>query len=448
MARVKRGVTAHKRHKRLLEDAEGRKGTRSRLVKPAREALLHALAYATRDRKQRKREFRGLWIIRINAATRAHRPAVRSVHRGPQGGRRRAGPQDPRRHRRPGRRDVRSDRRGRQGRLTRPAFAVRPRTARPSTSDRRSRARDSRRPDAVPSAPSEPAQGTPMDLAQLTRDLEDLRDGGPGPGRRRTGQRRARAARGGGPGQEGSADRRTPRHRRPAGRRPAARGRRGQRGPGGDRRRPGGPAAARSRGAELADAPRRERVDVTTPGRPIRRGPLHPSIEAMNDIARIFSQFGFVVHESPEIEDDLTNFQMLNIPPDHPARDLWDTLYVDLPGTCSGPTRRPARSGSCRRCSPPIRALLPGRCFRYEAVDAQPRVRVLPGRGTDGGRGDHAGRPARASSTSSPTRCSAPASGRVSGPATTRSRSRRSPSTSSASCAAARAARRAGGAAG
>ena len=70
MARVKRGVTAHKRHTRLLNDAEGRKGTKSRLVKPAREALLHALAYATRDRKQRKRQMRQLWIIRINAAAR------------------------------------------------------------------------------------------------------------------------------------------------------------------------------------------------------------------------------------------------------------------------------------------------------------------------------------------------------------------------------------------
>jgi large subunit ribosomal protein L20 len=70
MARVKRGVTAHARHKRLLDDAEGRKGTRSRLVKPAREALLHALAYATRDRKQRKRQMRELWIVRINAAAR------------------------------------------------------------------------------------------------------------------------------------------------------------------------------------------------------------------------------------------------------------------------------------------------------------------------------------------------------------------------------------------
>jgi large subunit ribosomal protein L20 len=70
MARVKRGVAAHKRHKRLLQQAEGRRGTRSKLVKPAREALLHALAYATRDRKQRKRQMRELWVIRINAAAR------------------------------------------------------------------------------------------------------------------------------------------------------------------------------------------------------------------------------------------------------------------------------------------------------------------------------------------------------------------------------------------
>ena len=72
MARVKRGVAGHKRHKRLLQDAAGRRGTRSKLIRPAREALLHALAYATRDRKQRKRQFRALWITRINAASRAN----------------------------------------------------------------------------------------------------------------------------------------------------------------------------------------------------------------------------------------------------------------------------------------------------------------------------------------------------------------------------------------
>ena len=68
MARVKRGVAGHKRHKRLLQAAEGRRGTRSKLIRPAREALLHALAYATRDRQQRKRQM--LWIHRVNAAAR------------------------------------------------------------------------------------------------------------------------------------------------------------------------------------------------------------------------------------------------------------------------------------------------------------------------------------------------------------------------------------------
>ena len=70
MARVKRGVTAHAAHKRLLKAAEGRKGTKSRLIKTAHEAQLHALAYATRDRKNRKRDMRRLWIIRVNAAAR------------------------------------------------------------------------------------------------------------------------------------------------------------------------------------------------------------------------------------------------------------------------------------------------------------------------------------------------------------------------------------------
>ena len=84
------------------------------------------------------------------------------------------------------------------------------------------------------------------------------------------------------------------------------------------------------RRSELSNRLAVESVDVTTPGRPIRRGSRHPITETIAEIAEIFGQFGFVVYEGPEIEDDLRNFQMLNIPPDHPARDLWDTLYVDV----------------------------------------------------------------------------------------------------------------------
>jgi large subunit ribosomal protein L20 len=72
MSRVTRGVAAHRRHKKLLKQAKGRRGTRSKLIRPAREALMHALQYAYRDRRQRKRDLRRLWILRINAASRAH----------------------------------------------------------------------------------------------------------------------------------------------------------------------------------------------------------------------------------------------------------------------------------------------------------------------------------------------------------------------------------------
>ena len=126
---------------------------------------------------------------------------------------------------------------------------------------------------------------------------------------------------------------------------------------------------------------------------PIRRGSLHPSIEAMGQIAEIFGQFGFVVYESPEIEDDLTNFQMLNIPPDHPARDLWDTLYLDVEGRLLRTHTSPGQIHVMRSTQPPIRALLPGRCFRYEAIDASHATGVLPGRGPDGRRGHDDGRP-------------------------------------------------------
>jgi phenylalanyl-tRNA synthetase alpha chain len=122
--------------------------------------------------------------------------------------------------------------------------------------------------------------------------------------------------------------------------------------------------------AELDARLAAETIDVTMPGRPIARGSLHPSIESMAEIARIFGQFGFQVYESPEIEDDVHNFQDLNIPPDHPARDLWDTLYVDVPGHLLRTHTSPGQIHVMRTVKPPIRALLPGRCYRYEAIDA------------------------------------------------------------------------------
>ncbi len=129
-------------------------------------------------------------------------------------------------------------------------------------------------------------------------------------------------------------------------------------------------ARARLSRSELAARLAAESVDVTTPGRPVRRGSLHPIMETAREIADVFAQFGFVVYEGPEVEDDVTNFQMLNIPPDHPARDLWDTLYLDMEGRLLRTHTSPGQIRVMHQEGPPIRALLPGRCFRYEAVDA------------------------------------------------------------------------------
>ncbi len=128
--------------------------------------------------------------------------------------------------------------------------------------------------------------------------------------------------------------------------------------------------AATLRARELGERLGAEAVDVTTPARPVRRGTLHPVVETANRIAAIFGQFGFQVYEGPEVEDDTTNFRMLNIPPDHPARDLWDTLYVDVPDHLLRTHTSPGQIRVMKASRPPIRALLPGRCFRYEAVDA------------------------------------------------------------------------------
>jgi phenylalanyl-tRNA synthetase alpha chain len=125
-----------------------------------------------------------------------------------------------------------------------------------------------------------------------------------------------------------------------------------------------------------------EGEDISLPGRPVWRGSLHPLRETEREIARIFGQFGFVVVESPEVESDELNFQALNIPADHPARDLWDTIYVKEPQEGAGRAREqggrlllrthtsPGQIRAMRDSDPPIRILTPGRCFRYEAVDA------------------------------------------------------------------------------
>ncbi len=129
-----------------------------------------------------------------------------------------------------------------------------------------------------------------------------------------------------------------------------------------------------------------EREDVTLPGRSLWRGGLHPIRETEREIARVLGGFGFVTVESPEVETDELNFEALNIPADHPARDLWDTIYVADPGDATATTdparatdgpkwllrthTSPGQIRAMRASEPPIRILTPGRCYRYEQVDA------------------------------------------------------------------------------
>jgi len=131
-------------------------------------------------------------------------------------------------------------------------------------------------------------------------------------------------------------------------------------------------AAARDLAGRL-DA---ERLDVTLPGRPIQIGTLHPLSRMQAEICEVFQRLGFNVESGPELEDEFHNFDALNMPPDHPARDGMDSYYVTVPGSPNG-ERRVLRTHTSsvqirvlRRRKPPLRMLAPGRVFRRDAADA------------------------------------------------------------------------------
>ena len=133
-------------------------------------------------------------------------------------------------------------------------------------------------------------------------------------------------------------------------------------------------AAARSRALES------ERIDVTLPAQGIRLGDLHPITRIRRDIERVFLRLGFSVAEGPEIEWDHYNFTLLNMPPDHPARDMQDTYYianVEADGPAGGRNdvllrthTSPVQIRTMLSQKPPIRVIVPGKVFRNEATDA------------------------------------------------------------------------------
>jgi len=124
--------------------------------------------------------------------------------------------------------------------------------------------------------------------------------------------------------------------------------------------------------AELEAARSAENIDVTLPGRPQTLGKLHPTTVTLREIYAIFTAMGFQIFNSPEVETDEYNFQLLNMPPGHPARDMWDTFYTDSPDLLLRTHTSPGQIHAMRAYAPePVRVILPGKVYRYEQVTAR-----------------------------------------------------------------------------
>ncbi len=116
-------------------------------------------------------------------------------------------------------------------------------------------------------------------------------------------------------------------------------------------------------------------LDVTLPGRPVPRGRLHVVTRALREIAGVFADLGFQVYRSRDVEDDETNFELLNMPPHHPARDMWDTFHTTTPGVLLRTHTSPGQIHVMReQCPKPIRVILPGACYRYEAITTRSEI--------------------------------------------------------------------------
>ncbi len=126
----------------------------------------------------------------------------------------------------------------------------------------------------------------------------------------------------------------------------------------------------------LAFVLQRETLDVTLPGQKIPLGRLHPTTRMLREICEIFVSMGFQIAEGPEVEWEYYNFEALNMPAEHPARDMFATLWVDfvteegkMPMLLRTHTS-PVQIRVMEKMRPPIRIIAPGRVYRYEATDA------------------------------------------------------------------------------
>jgi phenylalanyl-tRNA synthetase alpha chain len=124
------------------------------------------------------------------------------------------------------------------------------------------------------------------------------------------------------------------------------------------------------RARELTQALERERIDVTLPGRPPDVGALHPITRTIEECVEILRGMGFQVTQTPEVETDYYNFESLNIPAWHPARDMQDTLYVRVPDLVLRTQTTAYQARVMTSQQPPVRIINVGRCYRAEQTDA------------------------------------------------------------------------------
>ena len=151
---------------------------------------------------------------------------------------------------------------------------------------------------------------------------------------------------------------------------------------------------------QISESLSKEKIDVTLPGRRAVRGRLHPTNQTLREIYRIFGDMGFQIYRSREVETDLMNFQLLNFPPHHPARDMQDTFFIRseedrgenplLLRTHTSPGQIHAmreHTGKYQEDPPPVRIILPGMCYRYEQITSRSEVQFNQVEGLAVGKG-------------------------------------------------------------
>jgi len=127
-----------------------------------------------------------------------------------------------------------------------------------------------------------------------------------------------------------------------------------------------------AKAADLEKELRSVPYDVTLPGRPVTRGRLHVISQTVREICDVWAEMGFQVYRSREVETDEYNFELLNFPKHHPARDMQDTFYTTVPDVILRTHTSPGQIHAMREYAPdPIRVVLPGMCYRYEQITSR-----------------------------------------------------------------------------